>query len=299
MAGRKQGLIDRINRLIGPRTGHWLTSIRPGLPKVMVDDPRLLSYRETATGNGVALSASTASGSLHTFPLGPICYHPWVLALRRCTSAGDAAGIIQEVLEHYYSLVQPSAPADWLDVDEACCRPLAGLPAVATVMPWSLVMPDEALEQALKRAERERKGYGLRSTEKIGSPTFGPMAPAQIEAEARKLMSLYQRLSHEELDPSRIDYDVGAVFLLDDARLRWYGNAGRHRIAVMAALGVQEITLSVRAVVRRDEVDIWPQVAVGNIERDAALQVFDRLMDGRLPVVAEPWVKWVDRTEPG
>jgi hypothetical protein len=297
VAGRKQALIDRINRLIGPRSGQWLTGVRPGLPEVMVDDPRLLSYREAPTGAGVGTTASVAEGSLHTFPLGAISCHPWVVGLRRAADPDQLAGV-RSTLSRYYAWVQPANAAQWLDVLPRSCGPMGDLPAVAAVMPWSLTSPQRALADAQARAERERRGYRVGRSVQLGSPTFGPLADVQIAAEAAKLVALRRTLQRAGLDPSRPDYDVGAVFLVHDGCVRWYCTAGRHRAAVMVSLGASELPLTVRAVVRRDEVDLWPQVRAGNVERTAALEVFDRLLEGRPPSIAAHWTAWVEQHTP-
>lgn len=289
MAGRKQAAIDRLNRLVGPRSGLWLRPLRPGLPNVTVDDPRLISYAEMPAGVGVAFRARLDQGALHNFALGQDSVHPWVVALRRAGTQPQAV-IVRQALARYYDLVQPANAAEWLDVPAGQTSDLTSLPPAAGVFPWSLVSPEEALSRAQTRAARERRGYRLRSDAFVGSPSFGPMAPVQVEAEADKLCRLATLLSRVDLDPLRIDYDLGATVLVDGDRYRWFGNAGRHRIAVMCALGAQTVELAVRAVVRRDEVDLWPLVSAGRLGRETALQVFDRLMAGDPPGIALPWV---------
>jgi hypothetical protein len=297
MGGRKQALADRLNRMIGHRTGFWLTPVRPGLPDVVVDDPRWFSYREAPSGSGVAIAAAVAQGSLHMFGLGPDSYHPWVVALRRAAAGGPSAvNEVRRVLAAYYSLVQPSSPAEWLDISPAACAPVSRLPAVATVMPWGVTSPQQAMEDARMRAARERRGYGLAAAERLGSPSFGPLADVQIEAEARKLWSLRSILAEQRLDSGRPDYDAGAVFLVSGEEMRWLCTAGRHRVATMVALGADELPLTVRVVVRRDEVEHWPQVRAGTIERRAALDVFDRVMSGTPSRIVRSWQSWVDET---
>jgi hypothetical protein len=297
VAGRKQALADRWNEFLGARTGLWLGPVRPGLPQESVDDPRLLTYREAPAGAGVAVTALLHEGSLHTFALGPRSHHPWVVALRRSSGSSVPADVIRDVLARYYELVQPAGPADWLDVPSSACQRIAELPPTAAVLPWSLVMPEEALQAAATRARRERRGSGLPAGAFVGSPSFGPLSPVQLTAEAEKLANLARLLADMSLDPSRVDYDLGAVFLVDGERVRWFGNAGRHRIAVVAARGDLDLPMAVRALVRRDEADNWPQVAAGNITVAAALEVFDRVMEGRPPTIASRWCDWVDESE--
>ena len=289
MAGRKQTTINRLNGLIGPRTGQWLRALRPGLPPIMVEDPRWLSYREAESGVGVGYRARMDDGFLHAFSLGQPSPHPWVVALRAAGMRPEF-GAVRKVLSSYYDLVRPIDVASWLDVDPAACPAWRGLPPTAAVLPWSLVSAAEAQAKAESRAARERRGYRLDSSTQMGSPSFGPMTDMQIDAEARKLVALAARLAREPIDSSRLDYDLGATVLLDGERIRWFGNAGRHRIAVMRARGAVEIDLAVRALVRREDVDSWPQVKTGAITRTAALAVFDRLMDGRAPAVAKRWL---------
>ena len=293
MAGRKQATINCLNDLIGPRTGQWLRALRPGLPPIMVEDPRWFSYREAESGVGVGYRARMDDGFLHAFSLGQPSPHPWVVALSE-GRLRPTLGAVREVLSSYYDLVRPTDVASWLDVDPAACPEWRGLPPTAAVLPWSLVSAAEAQAKAELRAARERRGYRLDTSTPMGSPSFGPMAEVQIDAEARKLVALADRLAREPIDPSRLDYDLGATVLLDGERIRWFGNAGRHRIAVMRARGAAQIDLAVRALVRREDVDHWPQVANGTISRSAALAVFDRVMEGRAPALAQRWIESLD-----
>jgi hypothetical protein len=238
---------------------------------------------------------SLRDGLLHRFPLGSASYHPWVVALRR-SQPGGAVADVRAVLAEYYRLVRPSRPADWLGVDPAGCPGLSELPPTAAVLPWSLVSPRDELVSAAARSERERKGYGLPRDAHLGSPTFGPLADVQLDAEAAKLFDLREVLSASRLDPGRIDYDVSVVYLVDGDTRRWYAVAGRHRLAVMSALGADRVPVSVSAVVRRDEAEIWPQVAAGIFTPEAALGVFDAHVAGQPPGAVTPWQTWVDET---
>ncbi|MCC5947022.1 MAG: hypothetical protein JJT89_01085 [Nitriliruptoraceae bacterium] len=292
MAGRKQAFVDRVNRVIGPRTGYWLRSVAPGLPTTVVDDPRWADLYEAASGAGVGYRASMADGRLHAYPLGPGGTHPWAVAVDRSGAGRDAARL-RVVLEAYYRLVRPADATDWFGVDPELFPGGVGVPAVAAVLPWSLQSPDEALARATARQERERRGYGLGPDVALGSPSFGPMADVQLDAEARKLARIASILDREPIDPGRVDYDLGATVLVGDGTVRWFGNAGRHRIAVLQAQGASHVELAIRAVVRRAEAERWPQVVAGRITVAGALQIFDRLFDGWPPPVAEPWLAWL------
>lgn len=294
MGGRRKRLADRASALLGPRLGLWVTDEPPNTSPVIVDDPRLQAY--DASGRGVAVDVSFEAGRLHVFPLGGDVAHPWVEALRSAFRSGDGREL-QRTLAAYYGLVAPAGPHEWLGLESGAVPGLRGFPPGAVVEPWGTTRPDESLRALRARQERERRGYGLPPDMVPGSPAFGPMVEPQIEAECEKLRHLASSIRRHGLQADRADYDVGGVFLIRDDQWCWIAGAGRHRLAVARALGITGARVGVRAVVRREEVGLWPRVADGTFSRDGALAVFDRFMEGRVPAVVEPWRAWLAKRD--
>src|SRR5690606_34671904 len=111
-----------------------------------------------------------------------------------------------------------------------------------------------------------------------------------------RVSSLVRSIRHLGLQPERPDYDAKAVFLIANAQWRWLSiGGGMHRVPIAAGLGASHVPVRITSVVRREEADIWPQVVSGLYDLETALQLFDRLYEGRAPACAEAWMRWVDR----
>lgn len=288
MGGRRERLVDAFNRRIGERLGFWLTMTRPGFPAARSQEPGDLRFVRVSASSGVGIEALSGAGFIHLWPLrGSVC-HPWVHAIRQ---EREGHSRIEEQLASYYSAVQPRDALDWLGLDEQQAPGLVGVPAYAAVRPWSLEPIRHRVDEAKHRHLRERRGYRLGANDVLGNPSFGPLATAQIEAEAEKLRRLARLLSQHDLDCHRVDYDVAAVVLESDGEVRWVATSGRHRVAVVAALGLNTIPLSVRMFIRRAEVETWPHVRSGTYSREGALKVFDHHFTGQGPSVGSPWVR--------
>jgi len=286
VAGRRELLADAFNRRLGDRVGVWLTMTRPGYPEARSEDPGDLRFVRVAASSGVGIEASTEEGYVHVWPVRGSTPHPWVQAV---VQERDARADIRDVLTSYYELVQPRDALDWLGLDTTEAPGLVGVPAFAAVRPWSLQPVHHRMHEAEKRHARERRGYRLDANAVLGNPAFGPLAPAQIEAEAAKLRRLAQLLRARSLDRHRVDYDVAATVLESQGEHRWVAESGRHRVAVAAALGHDTMPLSVRMFVRRVEAESWPLVRSGIYTLDGALKVFDHHFSGGRPQIAERW----------
>jgi alkanesulfonate monooxygenase SsuD/methylene tetrahydromethanopterin reductase-like flavin-dependent oxidoreductase (luciferase family) len=232
----------------------------------------------------------------NAFTLGQDSYHPWFLAAQLATV--HDSGEVFNFLGNYYSRVQPKTLWDWHDISPKDSPALAGMPVYGwAVLPWS---PDDvqALLQKIELAYvKENREYGLKYGVSAGAKAFGPVSDAKLRIEAQRISRLAVSIQNHGLEHQRADYNVRAVFLLSEGKWRWLTAGGMHRIPVAAGLGILQIPVRVVAVVRREEVEIWPQVESGLYSKEAALALFDRLFEGRPPRCAEPWIAWIDRNK--
>jgi hypothetical protein len=259
-----------------------------------VDDPRLAAYHDPGPGHGCALFAPVDHGlGFNAYVLGPRSFHPWIVAARAADAAGSS-GTMSELLECYYSMIQPASVRDWLDVPHGSCPRLESIPRHGwSILPWSTRDPEQTL-RAIEMAQRdENRLHGLDEGMSAGAKAFGPVSADKLRVESTRITRLFESLKANGLDHRRPDYDLRATFLVSEGRWTWLSMGGMHRVALAAATGVASIPVRVAAVVRRDDVDMWPQVVSGLYERDAALGLFDRLMDRRPPACAAPWIEWV------
>jgi hypothetical protein len=265
-----------------------------GLPRDAIADPRLVSYHDPGPGRGFAIMAPREGGmAFNAFTLGADSYHPWFLAAKLVTR--HEPDKVRNLLATYYSLVQPSSMCDWLDIPVHSSQALAAFPIHGwMVLPWSPADPRETLRKVEEAQLRENRQHGLDEGMSAGAKAFGPVSERKLEVEARRISELAVSIRQHGLDHRRPDYNIKAVFLVSGEQWRWLSAAGMHRVPVAAGLGVAQIPVRVAAVVRRDEVKIWPQVAAGLYDEPTALRLFDRLFEGRAPRPAGSWIEWVD-----
>jgi hypothetical protein len=265
---------------------------RVSLSSQVVGDPRLCFYLDPMDGYCSVLARMDVGMAFNAFTLGHDSCHPWFLAAQALSR--DATDQARQILAAYYRLVRPASLADWHDVPAGDSPELASLPIHGwSVMPWS---PREPLE-AIRRVERaqltENRNLGLDAGIEAGAKAFGPMTEGKLRVELLRLEQLVHSIRASGFQTQRKDYDLGGIFLVVGERWRWLGTSGMHRVPVAAALGVPELPLRAIAVVRPEDVAVWPQVRSGLFSKAAALALFDRLFDGRPPACARAWIDWV------
>ncbi len=259
-----------------------------------VTDPRLLSYYPAVSGERrTVLVPLRSSRAFNGFALDDNSFHPWFIATS-VAEAGDRA-VIREILDAYYTLVQPKSLHEWLDIPEDACPLLAELPVYAWMMlPWTTRSAREIVKGVEDAQLQENRRYGLAEGMSAGAKAFGPVSEGKLDMEVDRIATLAESIRRRGFQQEQTDV-LMATFLLSDGEWRWLAVNAMHRVPVAAGLGVDQLPVQVVAVVRRDEVDIWPQVTKGVYDRDTALAVFDRLFEGRAPKCAAPWLRWVDR----
>jgi hypothetical protein len=258
-----------------------------------VEDPRLSAYLDQV-GGPCSMEVLAGQGlSFNAFTLGPKSRHPWYLAAQAFAEGADERARL--MLEKYYELVRPASLVEWHDLAPEDCPGLAGWPRHAwSIMPWKPADPGEAIRKAEAAQREENRKHGLDAGMEVGSKAFGPVSEAKLEIELKRIAELAKSISLNGFRYDAQDIDLGGRFLVADGCWRWLPTAGMHRIPVASALGIREFTLRVVSVVRRDESSLWPQVKSGLFTEQGALQLFDRLFEGRAPKCASAWVDWVD-----
>ena len=259
-----------------------------------VEDPRLITYLDPL-GGPCSMEVRADQGlSFNAFTLGPRSMHPWYLAARAFAEGADERARL--ILEKYYELVRPASLVEWHDLAPEDCPGLADWPRHAwSIMPWKPVDPGEAIRKAEAAQRDENRKYRLDAGMEVGAKAFGPVSEAKLEIELKRIAELAKSISLHGFRYDGQDSDLGGRFLVADGRWRWLPTVGMHRIPVGAALGVREFSIRVISVVRRDEFSLWPHVRSGLFTEQGALQLFDRLFEGRPPKCASGWIDWVNQ----
>jgi hypothetical protein len=100
-----------------------------------------------------------------------------------------------------------------------------------------------------------------------------------------RLRAVAESISEHGFVPELGGYIRVGILLDDD---EWVARlyAGFHRLAVVAALGIDPVRVAVNdrpGFVRRADVAYWPGVVTGRYSSSQALELFDRLVQGRAP----------------
>jgi hypothetical protein len=190
-------------------------------------------------------------------------------------------------LRTFYERCIPESASQLLGIDGVGSTSyLASLSPYAYVFPWENVDLRKRQESrtGIVASENRRNGFSLDVNH--GHPHWGPVTPEKGAIEFRRLTQVYisiQENGFRYRDPK--GGTIAASAILSRGK-EWcvHVRKGNRRIAALAALGYS--TAPIRfgdvqpAVIRRDDVDAWPQVRSGVYQTNEALLVFDRLFDG-------------------
>lgn len=108
---------------------------------------------------------------------------------------------------------------------------------------------------------------------------FGPFSPRAIHFHDARCRHLYEKIRQEGYQPDRYpDGYIRGFYLKDGKRYRFIVTSGQHRIAVLAALGIESFVARIHRKFPRvadiDRILEWPQVANGTYTPEQAEQVF-------------------------
>lgn len=220
--------------------------------------------------------------------------HPFVHALNSANYSKKPELTITYELRCYYDRVTDLNAADWLGVGQHDHH-LTSYPAWARRFPWEAHSPDQLLRLVRHWAHddyaRVKKNLSL---DNDGWKTVGPVSNDLIQAEAERLLSLRSLILNNGYRIERPPMNPRGVLLLHDKE-RWcfVVGGGHHRAAVAAHLKLGKIPINIHHVIRRADVEHWPRVNQGFIDKDAALELFDRLILGKLPPAFHNWESYI------
>jgi len=252
--------------------------------------PALLLYQ--STNQPVLVDAPISKGrGLRILPLDITSKHPFVLASKAGLSGDNSELRIYHALEHYYTHVQPKTAAEWLGLAEDHHSWLHNEVPWGISMPWDTRTPAEWRAARELFAQSESKAAGRTLSIKNGWHFWGPVDEQKLSVEARRIHSLMTSLKangHQRHNGH--DGDIRGIMLrAPNDEWCWQVAGGEHRAAALSALGFETVPLRVIQIVDRKDVDIWPGVISGVFSREAALSVFDRILEGAIPDSVHQW----------
>ena len=219
--------------------------------------------------------------------------HPFVRAVIASREASEPRSAIRDVLSQYYNVVTTDNAAQWVGLRDDNTHELWQNPPWARVWPWQSKSIEMRRREARRHAPLESKMGDKQLTIEDGWKKVGPVSPAMLDVETTRLYKLIRSIEtrgYQRDDSPTGDINVSVLWTSED-RWRWKIGGGEHRAAVLAGLGHDTVPIRVRSIIRRDEVELWPNVASGLYTPEAALDVFDRLVDDEPPEIARSWKK--------
>jgi hypothetical protein len=267
------------------RAGFRLVRVAPELPIDLrgVRDPHALLYlgRRQALYDGVLEHGR----GLGAYPLTLGGEHPFIAATVAAlkTDRDNRLHTLVEVLAQYYQRWQPVSAAARLGLTARRSPALAATPAWVDTYPWNPEPLARTIAHKLARAPTALDGGPVDAHPTQGTKLCGPASPALIRHEAGRLLAVltamerdgYQRHDGPGGDPECIAL-IGPA-----APWHWVVGRGHHRAAVAAAFGLESIPIRITNIIDRAHAAVWPNVRSGLFSQDAALRVFDDLLQGR------------------
>lgn len=224
--------------------------------------------------------------------------HPYFYALTRFNS-DELITVTQlsEELRSYYDLIRDFNAAEWIGSPQN--QYWRNYRSWEHVLPWSFITPEYKHQAVLATLRHDSIENGLPLTIQDGWFDTGPVSDRLLTLESTRLTSLLQNVRVHGYKTQSLGKNVGGSILLDDNN-DWCVSVmpGQHRAVVAAVAGLDVLPLEVHSIIRRSDAPYWPQVQRGAYTVDEALNVFNRIMNGRLPSAFDPWVEYVRQNAP-
>lgn len=120
---------------------------------------------------------------------------------------------------------------------------------------------------------------------KQGSQSFGPVTEAKGELEYNRLLSTFNSIKSKGYLVDYFHNQISGYFIKYESDYRFVIQNGNHRAATLAALGHSEIPVIFRydypRVIDIQDIELWPQVANGNITKEDAKTIFKSMFIGK------------------
>lgn len=223
-------------------------------------------------------------------------YNPFIFAANEAKNKKYSKEIIYNVLKKYYELVQPENAAAVLGVSPHDVPLLAYEPSWAAVLPWDSENISQWKKSHKETILKENRKHGKTITVKDGWAWCGPISHKKLSIETNRFFKVLKSIQTKGyLRHDGSDGDIyGVVLINSEKQWKWQATAGQHRVSILSALGYQTIPVRIIKIVKRDEVELWPNVVSGVFSIETALKLFDQIFNGVLPHSTEKWVNYLN-----
>lgn len=238
--------------------------------------------------------------------LGPLAFrcvpgsgHPLIAAIELYLANKANSGHIS--LISFYQRWTPRSAAEILGLSNSdASSELRTIPPYGCALPWVNATPPEYARFTQQVHRRENLSWGLDAGVDEGTILFGPMSHRKAQVETMRLMSVTNSLIKMGDLSGKQGHGYISGYLLISGN-DWVISIihGQHRIAALAAIGHTSTTLLLgtgrdpwpQFAVRRNEAAFWPNVKNGIFNVKQALEIFDRIFEGKQPPGADPFLE--------
>jgi hypothetical protein len=224
------------------------------------------------------------------FPFASTTLQPFVRTVRQYLEE-KSLRYCDSALKEYFDDVQPRNLWELLSLSEDPNPDLLTFPPFALVMPWDATSLEKKRRSRTMVIRRENARRGANLGIEHGAKV-GPVSIEKGQLEFRALTRLTESiLSQGYIRNDGPRGDIRGWILINRAGdVRYVVRSGKHRIAVLTALGFESVPLRIcfARVPRLSEVDRWPHVIDGLFTREQAEVFSQRVFDGCPPKTAIP-----------
>lgn len=251
--------------------------------------PKILDLSGKSCNPVEAYYLSKGNAFLMTIPLNKCFYfdfsgennnNPFVMTLKAYKN-GSCTCFLNSPLKNFYDTWQPKNPAHY-DKDNKEVAP-----------PWDFGLKRNI---NLAKARLKRKDFikiknelGITDKHIYGHICRGPVSEGFGEITFNRLIKIYNSIQKHGYNPYQMGSDhIRASFFVNGEDYRVTISSGKHRIAALQALSYESVPIlfgppKFPIIIRRDEVDYWPNVKAGYYTKEKALEVFDRRFKNEHP----------------
>ncbi|MDQ2076182.1 hypothetical protein [Marinimicrobium sp. ABcell2] len=206
-------------------------------------------------------------------------WHPFVATTDEYLNAGHR-GYTGSILEQFYQKWQPKDALEALIGASHGPKVLREFPAYTSHLPWLEIRPEEREAVMAKNIRDENRCAGnIKLDASSGYGLHGPVSPEKAEIEYRRIVRIAESISKHGFDRAKAGEDVTVTAVERGGEYRFCISHGQHRVAVLAALGHEEVPVSLIRVVSLNEVNHWPQVYRGVWSKAEAEAYIDHLFE--------------------
>lgn len=265
---RKPSALGRLRKGVSKRIRSLLSAPQRGaaVDPARAVDPLGAVYRPEPVDTFVPV---TSCRNVTLFGFGPQAFDAWQATARQLASE-PATPVEETVLARFAAKFQPRTAAELLfsspraDVPESSPLWRIDTADVRFFWPWS----------------PEVRPWPANAPADLRLPSHGPLGGKVLELEVWRLKRLVASVKEGGYRPLPQDAIRGTLLILGD-QFRFIIRAGFHRVAVLAALGHDEVPVRLASGAQRlmslDQLRTWPLVREGVFSPELADLLVDRL----------------------